>query len=214
MIGALKKQLDDFITNPQNAVVANTAEAGPAAEKLMAAIADYNKLSKSGTVEKLIKNAESDTNRAFSDALKANAKTLVKNDNKMRQFSPDERAAIEALATGAADYGAVSALRQFSPNIRAFSITPQTIARLAVSGGIGGAGAYTGSPELMAIGGTLAGAGVGARMARDFATRQRANALAAAMRRGDVRAPINANRMDMLRRGAPQALGQSNYFPE
>ena len=214
MIGRLKEQLDNFITDPRNAVVADAKEVGPASQALMEAISDYHKLIKSNVVEGLIKKAERDTNRSFSDALQAKAKTLVNNDNKMRQFAPNERAAIEALASGAADYGSVSALRQFSPNTRSFNVTPQTAARLLVTGGLGGTGYATGSPELMMLGGGLAAAGAGARMARDFATSQRANALAAAMRRGDVRAPINANRMDMLLRGAPQALGQSNYFPE
>ena len=202
MISQIIDKLDDFTTTPKNASFSAAADVTEASKQLLSSIADWSKLAKSNRIETLIDRA-SRMKMPFSQALQSQFNTLVNNPGKFNRFSSEERAAIKAIAAGQNESGTLKFLSQLAPSLKL-----RDVVRTATPGAIGAAGYMTGSLPLMATAATMSAAGYGARAARNALAGGEANALAAAMRRGDVRAPMNVTTQEMLRRVPPQMLMQ------
>lgn len=202
MIGKIIDNLDDFIASPKNATFANAADVTEAAKTLKSSITDWSRLAKSNRIETAIDNA-AQMEKPFAEALQSQFKAIVKKPAQMARFSEEEQAAIRALASGQSESTTLKLLSQLAPSFNRRDLVRTSAAGLGV-----GAGMYAGSLPLAATAAGLSVAGMGARAGRNALAGAEANALAAAMRRGDVRAPINTTTMEMLRRVPPQMLMQ------
>jgi hypothetical protein len=212
MIGKIMDDLDDFVANPRNAAFAPAADVTSASNTLKGAISDWSKLIKSNQIEELIERASRVEGTPFASALRTQFRTLADNPTRMRRFNEAERKAINAIAEGATSSATLKAVSKLSPSFSAANM---------VRGGLLAAGAASAPatiPYALTAAG-LAGAGATARGARNYFARGEANALAAAMLRGDVRAPVITPTGEMFQRGIPQAIMQAQqpsdyFFPE
>lgn len=202
MIGKIINNLDEFVAAPKNATFAAATDVAEAANTLKSSLTDWSRLVKSDQIETAISRA-SLMERPFAEALQSQFKTIVNNPRRIARFSKEEQAAIRAIATGQNESTTLKLLSQLAPSLKL-----RDIVRTGASGVVGAAGAYTGSIPLMATAAGMSAAGLGARAARNALAGVEANALAAAMRRGDVRAPMNVTTQEMLRRVPPQMLMQ------
>lgn len=199
LIGVIEDRLDDFITTPANAA----ATAGNVAEgqqALMNGIGGYSRWAKSEDILRAVDRASQGGN--FSAALKNEFGKIANSPNRLRYFNPDERAAIANIAEGGANSTALQFLGALGPS----NISKASMMRAVLPAAVGGYGAYTQDPTMVAFGAGLAGTGAGARGLQNFMSRGYANELAAAMRRGDVRAPMSAFTTDVAGRTIPQTL--------
>jgi hypothetical protein len=202
MIGKIISNLDDFIAAPKNATFAVATDVAEAAKTLKSSITDWSRLVKSDQIETAISRA-SLMEKPFAEALQSQFKTLVNNPRRLARFDKEEQAAIRAIATGQNESSTLKLLSQLAPSFNQRDIVRTGAAGLGV-----GAGLYAGGLPLAATAAGLSAAGYGARAARNAFAGVEANALAAAMRRGDVRAPVNVTTKEMLRRVPPQMLMQ------
>jgi hypothetical protein len=213
LIGGIVDNLDDFIANPRNATFSPAADVTSASNTLKGAISDWRRLSSSSQIEDLIERASRVEGTPFASALRTQFRTLANNPARMRRFDEAERETIKAIAEGATSSATLKAVSKLSPSLSAANM---------VRGGLLAAGTGAIAPAtipyaLTAAG--LAGAGATARGARNYFARGEANALAAAMLRGDVRAPVITPTGEMFQRGIPQAIMQAQqpsdyFFPE
>jgi hypothetical protein len=192
--------LDEFITTPANAV-ATTANAAEGQQALMNGIGGYARWAKSEDILRAVDRASQGGN--FSTALKSEFGKIANSPNRLRYFNPEERAAITNIAEGGANSTALQLLGTLGPSNLS---SKANIARAILPTAVGGYGAYTQDPTMLAFGAGLAGAGAGARGLQNFMSRGYANELAASMRRGDVRAPMSAFTTDVAGRTIPQTL--------
>ena len=199
LIGVIEDRLDDFITTPANAAstAGNVAEGQQA---LMSGISGYSRWAKSEDILRAVDRASQGGN--FSASLKSEFTKIANNSNKLKFFNPEERAAITNIAEGGANSTALQFLGALGPS----NLSKASMARALLPTAVGGYGAYTQDPTMMAFGAGLAGTGAGARGLQNFMSRGYANELAAAMRRGDVRAPMSAFTTDVAGRTIPQTL--------
>lgn len=146
----LRDKLDEFVDNPPaGAVIAGKGQEG--AEALRQARDYYSRMRKSDVIEDLIRNAEISapnfSGSGLENALRTAFRQLAKNKNKMRLFTQEERAAIEAVATGSGTANALRFLGRFAPT---------GVVSGGISGGIGaGAGAMLSGPIGAGIGATV-----------------------------------------------------------
>lgn len=199
LIGVIEDRLDDFITTPANAgaVGGNVAEGQQA---LMSGIAGYSRWAKSEDILRAVDRASQGAN--FSTALKNEFGKIANSPNRLKYFNPEERAAIANIAEGGANSTALQFLGALGPS----SLTKSSAVRALLPVAVGGYGYATQDPAAMAFGAGLAGTGASARGLQNFMARGYANELAAAMRRGDVRAPMSAFTTDVAGRTVPQTL--------
>ena len=202
MIGKIINNLDEFVAAPKNATFAAAADVAEASNTLKSSITDWSRLVKSDQIEAAISRA-SLMEKPFAEALQSQFKTIVNNPRRLARFGKEEQAAIRALASGQNESSTLKLLSQLSPSFNRRDIVRTGAAGLGV-----GAGLYASSLPLAATAAGLSVAGLGARAARNALAGVEANALAAAMRRGDVRAPMNVTTQEMLRRVPPQMLMQ------
>lgn len=204
LIHGIVDRLDDFVADPKNATFASPQDVAQASQTLKSAISDWRQMSKSNQIETLIERASRNTETPFANALRVQFKTLANNPQRMRRFNEAERDAIDAIAKGSTESTTLNLLSQLAP-----SLNLRDIARTGVTAATGAAGIYSGSLPLMATAAGMSAAGLGARGLRNVLAGQEANALAAAMRRGDVRAPVITPAIEMFQRGIPQAIMQA-----
>lgn len=174
--GILTDQLDEYVGGLQG---------GP---KLLEGIADYAKMSKSEEITYLLERAGTYTSKEPADAIRQQFATLARNPNRLRRFNPAERTAIRDIATGKGGFTkTLETLSKLAPGLS----KERAVATLLGAGGATGA-AYFGVDPVTAAAMYAASAGTGAtaRAARNAMAQRQANALAAAMRRGDVRMPV------------------------
>lgn len=203
MIGKIINNLDDFVAAPKNATFAAAADVAKASDTLKSSITDWSRLVKSDQIETAISRA-SLMEKPFAEALQSQFKIIVNNPRRLARFDEKEQAAIRAIAAGQNESATLKLLSQLAPSLKL-----RDIVRTGASGAVGAAGALTGSLPLLATAATMSAAGLGARASRNALAGVEANALASAMRRGDVRAPINVTTQEMLRRVPPQMLMQN-----
>jgi hypothetical protein len=211
LIGNIVDNLDDFVANPRNATFASPADAASASNTLKGAISDWSKLSKSSQIEDLVERASRVEGAPFASALRTQFRTLANNPARMRRFDEAERETIKAIASGATESATLKLVSQLAPSLQL-----RDIARTGASAATAAAGMYTGSVPLLLTAAGMTSAGLAARGGRNMLAGQEANALAAAMRRGDVRAPVIIPTREMFQRGIPQSIMQaqqpSDYF--
>ena len=196
--------LDDFVASPKNVTFASAADVTGASSTLKGAISDWSKLIKSDQIETLIERASRVQNTPFASAIRTQFKTLADNPARLRRFNEAEQEAIKAIASGANESTTLKLISQLAPSLQL-----RDIARTGAAATTAAAGMYTGSVPLMLTAAGMTGAGLAARGARNALSYQDVNALAAAMRRGDVRAPMFVPAGEMAQRGIPQAIMQA-----
>jgi hypothetical protein len=199
LIGVIEDRLDDFITTPMNATAA-TGNVAEAQRAFTDAIAGYSRWAKSEDILKAVDRASKKEN--FSSALKSEFGKISNSPSKLRYFNDEEREAIANIAKGGANSSALQFLGALGPS----GFNKASAVRSILPTAVGGYGAATDNPTAMAFGAGMAGAGAGARGLQNFMSRGYANELAAAMRRGDVRAPMSAFATDVAGRTIPQTL--------
>lgn len=199
LIGVIEDRLDDFITTPANATAA-TGNVAEGQQAFMNAIAGYSRWAKSEDILKAVDRASKKEN--FSSALKNEFSKISNSPTKLRYFNDEEREAIANIAKGGANSSALQFLGALGPS----GFNKASAVRSILPTAVGGYGAATDNPTAMAFGAGMAGAGAGARGLQNFMSRGYANELAAAMRRGDVRAPMSAFVTDVAGRTVPQTL--------
>jgi hypothetical protein len=199
LLGVIQDRLDDFITTPTNATAA-TGNVAEAQQALMGGIAGYSRWAKSESILKAVDRASKKEN--FSSALKSEFGNISNSPSKLRYFNEEERAAIANIAKGGANSSALQFLGALGPS----GFNKSSAVRSILPTAVGGYGAATDNPTAMAFGAGMAGAGAGARGLQSFMSRGYANELAAAMRRGDVRVPMNTFVTDVAGRTIPQTL--------
>lgn len=199
LLGVIEDRLDDFITTPANAA-ATTGGVAEGQQALMNGIAGYSRWAKSEDILRAVDRASQGDN--FSSALKSEFAKIANNPNRARYFNAEERAAIADIAKGGANSTALQFLGALGPS----NISKASMVRAVLPAAVGGYGVYTQDPTAVAFGAGLAGTGASARGLQNFMSRGYANELAAAMRRGDVRAPMSAFTTDVAGRTIPQTL--------
>lgn len=204
MIDKIIDGLDDFVASPRNATFAAAQDVTEASNTLKSAISDWSKLSKSNQIETLIERASRNESTPFASSLRVQFKTLANNPQRMARFTKAEQEAIDAIAKGTTESTTLKLLSQLAPSFKL-----RDIARTSATALTGAAGFYSGSMPLMATAAGMSAVGLGTRAARNALAGQEANALAAAMRRGDVRAPVITPAIEMFQRGIPQAIMQA-----
>jgi hypothetical protein len=214
LIGKIVDNLDDFVANPRNAAFSPAADVTSASNTLKGAISDWRRLSSSSQIEDLIERASRVEGTPFASALRTQFRTLANNPARLRRFDEAERETIKAIASGATESTTLKLVSQLAPSLQL-----RDIARTGASAATAAAGMYTGSVPLLLTAAGMTGAGLAARGGRNMLAGQEANALAAAMRRGDVRAPVITPTGEMFQRGIPQAIMQAQqpsdyFFPE
>jgi len=217
MIDDVINSLDDFVAQATNATTAAGAAAAPqAAATLRGAITDWSRLSKADVVESLIERAGR-ADQPVAVALQSQFRTLANNPRRLARFDENERAVIREIAGGGNQSATLKLVSQLAPSLRVSDII-----RSATLSGVGSGAAFMAGASPLVTGATALGlttAGFGARAARNAMASSDVNAFAAAIRRGDVRAPARIPAMEMMQRGIPQAVLQAQqpsdyFFPE
>jgi hypothetical protein len=172
----LRDKLDEFVESPpQGAVISGRGPEG--AEALRQARDFYSRMRKSDVIEDLIKDAELSapnfSGSGLENALRTQFRNLAKNDRKMRLFTQEERAAIEAVAKGSGMANALRFIGRFAPT---------GVVSTGIGGGAGaGVGAFFGGPVGAGIGAAVVPAvGMTGRLGATALTRS------AASRAGDI----------------------------
>lgn len=172
----LRDKLDEFVESPpQGAVIAGRGPEG--AEALRQARDFYSRMRKSDVIEDLTKDAELSapnfSGSGLENALRTQFRNLAKNDRKMRLFTQEERAAIEAVAKGSGMANALRFIGRFAPT---------GVVSTGIGGGAGaGVGALFGGPVGAGIGAAVVPAvGMTGRLGATALTRS------AASRAGDI----------------------------
>lgn len=139
---------DDFATNLVEGKDIIGSNAGATAESIAArtqAREIWARMKRTQTVEDLVERARNSapalTQTGFENALRIEFKNLVRNERRMRQFSPEERAAIQRVARGGVAQWAARRVASIAPR-GPVSATAATV--------IGGGGA--GTAALLGVG--------------------------------------------------------------
>lgn len=219
MIDDIVNGLDDLVSDARNATFASGADVTQASQTLKGAISDWRRLDKSDRIERLIERASlnssgPNTTTTFADSLRTQFRTLANNPSQLNRFEPAEREAIRRLAAGADESVTLQMLSRLAPSMQL-----RDLVRVGTMTGGGALAAHTfgASPLTTAlVAGGLTGTGLTARAARNYFAGVDANALAAAVRRGDVKLPMTIPAMEAAQRGIPQAIMQAqqpaDYF--
>jgi hypothetical protein len=201
----LTKKLDEFATKPfANAVLAgDIKEIGPV---LADARAAWSKMSKSGEIEDAIERARLSPQAAsgkVDEAIRTQFANLAKEINKGWHpgFTEAEVAVINQIAKNKTQKFGLAALSQLEPNMSISGIA-RTGAQIAA--GTAAAGPYGAALAIPSMAAGYAGRGGRNALADLYASN-----LAAGVRRGDVTAPLEVNRMLMLSPLSQQMLIQS-----
>jgi hypothetical protein len=202
VIRQMRDQLDDYLTTPANMSAPNLG-----GEQLMEGIGTYSRLMKSDRILEIAEKAAQNQTGTFASSVRTQFKQLAQNPKQLARFTPDEQETIRAIAKGASENAVLQFMSQMAP-----SISLSGAVRAAVPAMVGGYGYMSGSPELMALGGTLGAAGLGARGLRNVMANQTVNQLAAGIRRGDVRPPMFTPALEIGARAVPQALIEAQQF--
>lgn len=199
-------ELDDFaLRPPSNAVAAGDEKAAGAAIREARSL--WARMSKSSEIEDAVERAKLSSQGSggrMDEALRAQFAALARDIQKGRLpgFTPDEVANIEAIAKGETQrFG----MRQISP--LAPSSTLRGMASAATQAG--GMALAASNPYAAAFAIPSMAAGMGARAGRNALAELEAARLAAAMRRGDVTAPMAARPVNLLSPTVQQMLFQS-----
>lgn len=198
----MRDALDDYLTNP-----ANMTAPGVSGQQLMEGIGTYARLMKSERIMDIAERAAQNSSTPFASSVRTQFKQLAQNPKQLAKFTPDEQETIRAIARGASESTVLNFLSKMVPS---FSVSGAV--RTAAPAMVGGYGYSTGSPELMALGGGLAAAGLGARGFRNVMANQTVNQLAAGIRRGDVRPPVFTPAFEIGTRAIPQAVIEAQQF--
>jgi hypothetical protein len=201
----LTNKLNDFATKPPaNAVF--TGDVKEAAGALADARAAWSKMSKSGEIEDAIERARLSPQAAsgkVDEAIRTQFANLAKEINKGWHpgFTEAEVAVINQIAKNKTQKFGLSALSLLEPNMSVSGIA-RTGAQIAA--GTAAAGPYGAALAIPSM-----AVGYGARVGRNALADLYTSNLAAGVRRGDVTAPLEANRMLMLSPLSQQMLIQS-----
>jgi hypothetical protein len=200
LAGIMTDELDGYIANTKNAVAGAESATTEAGKALREGISEAAKKFKSDEIERLIARARlSPADPA--DAIRSQFASLARNENRMRRFTEGEQAAIREVAEGKSGSAILNGVSRLAPGLDVKGLLRAAVAF--------GPGAYSGSPEMILAGLAASTAGAGARTARNTLAELNARGIAGGMRRGDLAAPVEFNRMLMLSPLSQQMLTQT-----
>lgn len=191
-------KIDSFITDSPSAnLISGDADVGVPA--ILAARDIWKKRSKSSTIEDLIDRAALSTEPS-ADALKTQFATLARNKNRMSRFTEAEQRMINDVATGKSGSSILKFLSSFAPGTDVKGLVKGAV--------LFGPSTLGGSPELAIGAGALGAVGLGSKAARNTLAEMYAKNIAATMRRGDARLPIEANNKLLLSPSVQEMIQQ------
>lgn len=158
------RQLDEFVdAPPANAVIAG--DAADAATAIKNARTSWRRMSQVDALDGIVEKATNSAEGLSANSLRSAARTIANNPNKMRSFDPDVQKQIKSLTRGSGGLSTLQGLGTFGPRIP--TTTPEMLRAIPAAGLLSGSGAalYSGSPELAALGFTVAGGGLASRAA-------------------------------------------------
>lgn len=166
-------RIDDFVKNAgPTQGTGNTAQAAAAIAK---ARSNWSRMAKSEQINEMISKAQNSASSPAT-ALQSQFRSLANNPARMRQFTPQEQAAITQMAKGTWTQKTLQAVGVLAPG-------KSLRGAIASLGGIGLA------TQSLPLAGTLMLGGFGAKQLANVTARSRANNIAAMMRNG---APVSA----------------------
>jgi len=158
------RQLDEFVASPPaNAVIAG--DAADAATAIKNARTSWRRMSQVDAIDSMVEKATNSAEGLSANSLRSAARTIANNPNKMRSFDPDIQKQIKSLTRGSGGLSTLQGFGTFGPRIP--TTTPEMLRAIPAAGLLSGSGAalYSGSPELAALGLTVAGGGLASRAA-------------------------------------------------
>lgn len=153
------RQIDDFVqAPPPQALVAGQ---GPeAAQAISEARTAWRRKSQADALDTIVDKATNSAQGLSAASLRAQARTIANNPNRMRAFDRDIQDEIRSLARGERGLGALQTVGKLAPNFNLRNLPGNTL----TAGTLGGA-YYTGSPALAALGVGMGGAGMASQAA-------------------------------------------------
>ena len=197
------RRIDDFVqAPPPRAIIAGQ---GPdAARAITEARTAWRRMSQADALDTMVDRASNSAQGLSASSLRAQARTIANNPNRMRSFDRDIQAEIRGLARGNRGLLTLQTIGQLAP-----SINVRNLPGSAVTYGAGGA-LYSGSPGMAALGAGLGATGLVAKTAANrMATGRMANMAARARGTPEREIPIP----QIAAQAAQQAASQFN-FPE
>jgi hypothetical protein len=199
----LIRQIDDFVqAPPPRAIVSGQ---GPdAARAITEARTAWRRMSQADALDTIVERATNSAQGLSASSLRAQARTIANNPNRMRSFDRDIQAEIRGLARGNRGLSTLQAVGQLAP-----SFNLRNLPGSAVTAGAGGA-LYSGSPQVAALGVGLGATGMVAKTAANrMATGRMADMAARA--RGTPRREIPLPQI--AAQSAQQAAFQDQFPP-
>jgi len=199
----LIRQIDDFVqAPPPRAIVSGQ---GPdAARAITEARTAWRRMSQADALDTIVERATNSAQGLNASSLRAQARTIANNPNRMRAFDRDIQDEIRGLARGTRGLSTLQTVGQFAP-----SFSARNLLGSAVTYGAGGA-LYSGSPGMAALGVGLGATGMVAKTAANrMATGRMADMAARA--RGTPRREIPLPQI--AAQSAQQAASQDQFPP-
>jgi hypothetical protein len=152
------RQIDNFVqAPPPKAIVSGQ---GPdAARAVTEARAAWRRMSQADALDTIVERASNSAQGLNASSLRAQARAIANNPNRMRGFDPDIQTEIRSLARGNRGLSTLQTIGQFAP-----SFNLRNLPGSAVTAGAGGA-LYSGSPTAAAVGVGLGATGMAAKTA-------------------------------------------------
>lgn len=152
------RQIDNFVqAPPPRAIVSGQ---GPdAARAITEARAAWRRMSQADALDTIVERASNSAQGLNASSLRAQARAIANNPNRMRGFDPDIQTEIRSLARGNRGLSTLQTIGQFAP-----SFNLRNLPGSAVTAGAGGA-LYSGSPTAAAVGVGLGATGMVAKTA-------------------------------------------------
>lgn len=152
------RRIDDFVqAPPPRAIIAGQ---GPeAAQAITEARTAWRRMSQADALDTMVDRATNSAQGLNASSLRAQARTIANNPNRMRSFDRDIQNEIQGLARGNRGLSTLQTVGQLAPSFN-FRNLPGS----AVTAGAGSA-LYSGSPGVAALGAGLGATGLAARTA-------------------------------------------------
>jgi hypothetical protein len=197
------RRIDDFVQAPPPQAIV-TGQGPDAARAITEARTAWRRMSQADALDTMVDRATNSAQGLNASSLRAQARTIANNPNRMRTFDRDIQAEIRGLARGTRGLSTLQTVGQFAP-----SFSARNLPGSAVTYGAGGA-LYSGSPGMAALGVGLGATGMAAKTAANRMATGRMSSMANRARGTPEREiPIP----QIAAQSAQQALPQFN-FPE
>jgi hypothetical protein len=197
------RRIDDFVQSPPPSAI--VAGQGPeAAQAVAEARTAWRRMSQADALDTMVERATNSAQGLNASSLRAQARTIANNPNRMRSFDPDVQNEIRGLARGSRGLSTLQTVGQLAP-----SFNLRNLPGSAVTAGAGGA-LYSGSPGVAALGAGMGAAGLAAQTAANRMAAGRVTGMAGRVR-GTPQREIPVPQI--AAQAAQQAASQDQFPP-